>query len=98
MNLYTEFKTFKKVSCIYKITTVHDNLVYIGSALSFKKRMKDHKNSLLHKKHHNYKMQNAFNKYGKNNFVVEIVKEYENTIKLNSVEILFLQSYSFLIW
>lgn len=63
-NLFnTRTYTHLKVSCVYKITTTYNNLCYIGSTLSFTKRMKDHRNLLKNDKHTAHYLQNVVNKY-----------------------------------
>ena len=57
---------------IYKITNKVNNKVYIGITVDVKKRFTSHLNSRL-----NYPLYKAFNKYGKDNFKFEIIKECE---------------------
>lgn len=52
---------YKNVSGIYKL--IINNKIYVGSAVNLSKRLRCHLNSLLAKKHHNIKLQRAFNKY-----------------------------------
>jgi group I intron endonuclease len=47
---------------IYKILNTHTNRIYIGQAKEFKSRWKDHKRSLIAKKHQNRFLQADFNK------------------------------------
>lgn len=58
---------------IYRIRNVLDNNFYIGQSFDFKKRKILHFNDLSRNKHSNRHLQFAFNKYGKNNFVFEIL-------------------------
>lgn len=75
---------FPKKSGIYKITTVHNKQFYIGSALSLSKRMKDHRNNLKKGVFHNDYIQNVYNKYGKEDFRVELLKVHDRIFRLNS--------------
>ncbi len=69
---------------IYKITSIIDNKVYIGSATStkavskthkgFYSRFKNHVNTLDSNNHRNNHLQNAWNLYGSDNFIFEIIE------------------------
>lgn len=61
-------------SGIYKICVLPTNKFYIGSAHIFKRRFLVHKNNLKKNKHGNTILQNAWNKYGEENFVFEIIE------------------------
>lgn len=65
------------LSGIYKIRNIINGHVYIGSAVNFKRRFKDHKNKLNRNTSHCPHLQAAWNKYGKDSFVFEII-EYVN--------------------
>ena len=65
---------FEKQSGIYKIINLVNNKVYVGKSLNLKNRKYSHFNSLKKNKHPNEHLQNAFNKYGKENFVFEILE------------------------
>lgn len=60
---------------IYKITNLVNNKVYIGSSKDINSRAKKHFNNLKYGIHINKHLQNAYYKYGKDNFKFEIVKE-----------------------
>ena len=60
---------------IYKIVNIEDNKAYIGSAKNFLKRKYMHFHLLSKNKHHSTYFQNAYNKYGKNNFIFEIIEK-----------------------
>lgn len=79
-----KLSTLPKVSCIYKITCTLTGKFYIGSAISFYKRTKDHKNALLRNNHNNQYLQNCFNKYGKDYFTIEIIKSFDRVIEYKS--------------
>jgi group I intron endonuclease len=69
-------------SGIYKITNQINNKFYIGSAIDFNKRFSDHVCSLNRRDHYNKKLQNAWNKHGKENFTFEIIEEVLDKSKL----------------
>jgi len=70
---------------IYKITNIINNKCYYGSSKNVEKRWRDHKNQLNRNSHINSKLQRAWNKYGENSFIFEIVEECEKT-KLFEIE------------
>jgi len=61
------------MSCgIYKIISKINDKEYIGSSCDIEHRFYIHLNDLKNQKHHNEHIQRAYNKYGKNNLVLEI--------------------------
>lgn len=66
---------------IYKI--VIGKHFYIGSSNNIMNRLRNHRNSLLNKCHHNHTMQNCFNKYGMEALLFEIVEECPEEIILD---------------
>jgi len=60
---------------IYKITNIINNKIYIGSTNCLLRRKKEHFRHLKSNYHYNRKLQNAFNKYGIENFKFEILEE-----------------------
>ena len=78
---------------IYKIENKVNNKCYIGSSKNIKKRWQEHKRTLKKGTHHSKALQNAWNKYGEENFIFEILcnclfdellikeQEYFNIIK-----------------
>lgn len=60
-------------SGIYQIKNIITDKTYIGSAVNLKHRMAVHKSHLKLNKHGNSYLQNAFNKYGEDNFISEIL-------------------------
>lgn len=75
-------KLFKKLpeefNCagIYKITC--KNHSYIGSSLHIKSRLLQHKSKLNKENHYNTFFQRVYDKYGKDDFTVEILEKIEN--------------------
>lgn len=60
-------------SGIYEIQNTLNGKRYVGSAVSVRRRLTYHKSLLNTNKHFNVKLQNAFNKYGKDNFVFNLM-------------------------
>ena len=73
-----------KLKGIYGIRNKVNNHIYIGSAnVSFQNRWYDHRTQLKNNKHSNIHLQNAYNKYGVENFeyfIIEIVDGNRATI------------------
>lgn len=63
------------MSGIYTITNVKNNKMYIGSTISFTDRWKHHRNALNRGNHDNSHLQRAWNKYGEEAFLFEILEE-----------------------
>ena len=66
-----------KVSGIYKITNTVTGDFYIGSSNDIKRRWKEHKCQSTWKQHPNNQMYQDMQKYGLNNFELEILAEVE---------------------
>lgn len=60
-------------NCIYRIFNKINDQCYIGSTKSLKRRARAHRRDLLSKEHHSKRLQNAWNKYGAENFELEII-------------------------
>jgi group I intron endonuclease len=58
---------------IYKITNIINGKVYYGSSNNLKKREWTHFRLLKRNKHENKYLQNAYNLYGKENFIFQII-------------------------
>ncbi len=61
-------------SGIYKITNIINGKIYIGSAFNISNRFSCHKYSLRNNKHKNKHLQSAYNLYGEENFLFEILE------------------------
>jgi len=59
---------------IYKIKSIIDGKVYIGQSIDIKKRWADHFKLLRKGCHENRHLQMAYNKYGGNNFIKEVIE------------------------
>ncbi len=58
---------------IYQIKNTTNGNVYIGSSKDIIARLKKHRSHLIQNKHVNAHLQNAWNKYGEENFVFETI-------------------------
>ena len=84
---------YKHDQCgIYKIVNKATNQCYVGQSQSVKKRIKEHFRLLRHNKHPNQHLQNAYNKYGAENFVGGIEVECKNLQELDMLEEAFLKN------
>lgn len=73
-----------KISGIYGIRSIsHPERVYLGSSINLKERIREHKKKLETNRHENSRLQNHYNKYGKNDLVFEIIIkcDTDSTIK-----------------
>lgn len=62
------------ISGIYKIQSLSNpNKIYIGSAIDFARRKRQHLHLLRKKLHHSPKIQNHYNKYGEDDLVFNII-------------------------
>lgn len=64
-------------SGIYKIVNVKNSKCYVGSAVNIKRRWTEHKSYLRGNKHHSKHLQRAFDIYGEDSFLFEIVELVE---------------------
>lgn len=62
------------MSVIYRITNMSNGYYYIGSAESFERRRWQHKYDLKRGQHKNPRLQAAWNKYGEEMFVFEVIE------------------------
>lgn len=60
---------------IYVIKNIINNKIYIGSTKNIISRKYYHFNQLKNNHHHSKHLQNAYNKYDKNNFIFYIIEE-----------------------
>lgn len=72
----------QKIIGIYKITCLVNNKIYIGSSNNIYKRWNEHIWELNNYKHDNKHLQDAWNKYGKENFIFEVIEECSKDTKL----------------
>jgi len=76
---------------IYRILNLINNKYYIGSSKNITKRIREHKRLLRKGEHENKHLQSAWNKYGEQNFVFEIIQiissdELKNNCYLRDLE------------
>ena len=76
---------------IYKIVNKATGQCYVGQSQRTKKRIKEHFRLLRHNKHPNPHLQNAYNKYGAENFYGEIEVECKDLKELDMLEETFLK-------
>lgn len=76
----------EKLSGIYAIVNKVNFKVYIGSAVDLERRKYDHLKDLRKNRHYNSKLQNAWNKYGEESFIFDILEVVEDKTKLLDVE------------
>jgi len=62
---------------IYLIKNTKTNKVYIGSSIKLKARKRRHFKDLREQKHHSNKLQNSYNKHGKDCFTFETIETYD---------------------
>ncbi len=59
---------------IYKITCIKNGRIYIGSSINVQRRWLEHKRELNKKDHHNIHLQRAWNKYGAQHFIFQVIE------------------------
>jgi hypothetical protein len=79
-------------SCVYKITNLLNNHCYIGSCKNSRIRWNNHKSTLGRDIHHSPHLQNAWNKYSKENFSFQIL-EYCDYSKILERENYYIQEF-----
>jgi group I intron endonuclease len=67
-------------------------MIYIGQTINFNKRIFQHKKDLRNGIHANRYLQNAWNFYGKDNFIFEVL-EFCQIEELNKKECFFIEKY-----
>ncbi len=63
---------------IYLIKCKPNDKNYIGQSLNIKHRINEHKSNLRKNRHSNCHLQNAFNKYGEEQFEFKVLYEMPN--------------------
>lgn len=71
-----------RISGIYKIINRVNEKYYIGGSNNVRHRWSRHRSQLNHNKHPNSHLQNAWNKYGAENFSFVLVSEIPNNLLL----------------
>ncbi len=65
---------------IYRIKNISNSKCYYGSSKNIEKRWRDHKRTLINHSHINNLLQRAWDKYGENNFIFEIIEECQQDL------------------
>lgn len=60
---------------IYLVTNLENGHVYVGKTVDFSRRKREHLNALRKGVHNNKHLQSAFNKYGEDRFMFEVLEE-----------------------
>ncbi len=76
---------------LYKLVNRATGQCYVGQSQRVEKRIKEHFRLLRHNKHTNQHLQNAYNKYGAENFYGAVEVECQNIEELDQLEDQFLQ-------
>lgn len=63
-----------KTSGIYKITCMANGKIYVGSSENLRRRWNEHQYRLKNNTHSNQYLQNAWDKYGQESFIFEVVE------------------------
>lgn len=79
----SEEKILKGIGGIYKIVNKINGKYYVGSTVNFRKRWIAHKYLLNANRHHNVKLQYAWNKYGESSFdfILETVSDDSDLLR-----------------
>jgi len=89
---------------IYGIINETNNLIYIGESNNIERRWEEHIDDLNNNSHCNYKLQTAWNTYGKDNIRFELLEEiqsldspYKTTMQLIYLEGKYIDQYNSII-
>lgn len=92
---FIEINKYKNKMGIYKITTIHNNKIYIGKTEDrFIERYWSHYWHLKSNSHYNQYLQNVFNKYGDEDFVFEVLEECDCNSNIMEKEIHYISIYN----
>lgn len=80
---------------VYKITCLENGKFYIGSTVSFRKRIAEHLRLLRRGVHHNVHMQHVYDKYGEDSLVTEVIEVVPVDGDLRVVEQSWINRYDF---
>jgi len=93
MNHNYSYKYLLHIKGIYQIRQLSTNKVYIGSAANnFYDRMCAHHSVLKRNMHSSIYLQRAWNKYGKDDFIFEIVEEMEDISNILIIELNYIRN------
>lgn len=83
----------RKTQGIYKITNLINNKCYVGQSRNIESRIKKHFSDLEKNIHHSQYLQEDFNKYGKENFSIEILETINDLNLLLIVEDFYIKKF-----
>ena len=83
----------EKITGVYIIKNLKNEKVYVGQSVDIKSRWRTHKRELNNNSHKNIKLQNAWNKYGRDNFSFEVILTCSKE-ELNSNEKYYVTKYN----
>lgn len=78
---------------IYRIRNIVSGKFYVGSTINMKERTRTHRNKLRTGKHHTPHLQAAWNKYGEECFIFEVVEQIVDISTLQDAEDRWLLQY-----
>ena len=93
MELKGVFRSYKMYGYIYKIENLLNSKLYIGQSIDIKSRKRKHFRALSTGKHHNFHLQNSFNKYGADFFNFNILNWANSKEELDKLEVYFIKKY-----
>jgi group I intron endonuclease len=95
MNISTDTLGKMNYKGVYSITNILDNKRYIGSTKkSFNSRLRQHINKLNKGNHHCLHLQNAWNKYGEENFSFTIEEVWDGKSNILDREAFYIEKYN----
>lgn len=80
---------------VYEIYCQKTGKRYIGSSKNIEQRWQSHLSNLRRKAHHNYKLQQAYIRYGENNFIFKTLEEVYDENLLYEIEEKHIKRYKF---
>lgn len=83
----------EKIVGIYKITNKVNGKSYVGQSIDIHKRWENHRTDLKHNRSSSPILQSAWNKYGKENFVFEILEVCDKS-ELNDKEMSYIKKFN----
>jgi group I intron endonuclease len=81
---------------LYKIENKINKKQYVGITNDIKRRWREHKRELKGNRHGNIKLQNAWNKYGEENFVFKKIQDFNTLQEMNKAEVEYIKKYNLL--
>ena len=78
MATYYENKDLKNRAGVYQIRNLVNGKIYVGSSINLRQRKCAHMTKLARGAHINKHLQSAYNIYGKENFIFEVIEFIEN--------------------